>query len=86
MKELRRHNSRSGYVKEMMVEADLLFTLDIISEDISRHLKLPDTNYERTMDLTEHMESYRSWMELSGVFGPIMCRAFSLTLKGITRH
>ena len=37
-------------------------------------------------DPTEHLKTYRSWMELQGASGAAMCRAFSLTLIEAARR
>ena len=36
-------------------------------------LKLPDTSYDGTRDLADHLETYRSWMELNSVINSFKC-------------
>ncbi|KAL5559578.1 hypothetical protein UlMin_035789 [Ulmus minor] len=70
----------------MMMEVEPQFTRKIMPDELSRSLKLLDIKYEGTTDPTDHMKSYRSWMELNGASGAIMCQAFSPTLKVVARH
>jgi CRISPR/Cas system CMR-associated protein Cmr1 (group 7 of RAMP superfamily) len=36
-------------------------------------------------DLVDHLETYKARMDLQAVPDELMCRAFSITLKGLTR-
>ena len=56
-----------------MMEVEPQFTHEFMSKELSQPLKLPNIKYKGTIDPTEYMESYRSWMELNGVSGAIMC-------------
>ncbi|KAL5564860.1 hypothetical protein UlMin_028024 [Ulmus minor] len=49
-------------------------------------LKLPNLKYDGTGDPTEHLETYKSWMELNSATNAFQCRAFVITLTGIARH
>ncbi|KAL5553824.1 hypothetical protein UlMin_041225 [Ulmus minor] len=49
-------------------------------------LKLPDLKYDGTGDPAEHLETYKSWMELNSATNDFQCRAFVITLTGITRR
>ena len=51
-----------------------------------RLYKLPDAKYDGTGDLTEHFETYKSWMELNSVTNAFKCRAFVITLIGVARR
>ncbi|KAL5579755.1 hypothetical protein UlMin_012197 [Ulmus minor] len=49
-------------------------------------LKLPDLKYDGTGDPAEHLETYKSWMELNSATNAFQCRAFVITLTGIARR
>ena len=42
-------------------------------------------SYDRAKDPLNHLESFKTLMHLQGVADKIMCRAFSTTLRGLTR-
>ncbi|KAL5565783.1 hypothetical protein UlMin_028947 [Ulmus minor] len=49
-------------------------------------LKLPNLKYDGTGDPSEHLETYKSWMELNSATNAFQCRAFIITLTGIARR
>ncbi|KAL5557896.1 hypothetical protein UlMin_034107 [Ulmus minor] len=49
-------------------------------------LKLPDLKYDGTGDPAEHLETYKSWIELNSATNAFQCRAFVITLTGIARR
>ncbi|KAL5579241.1 hypothetical protein UlMin_011683 [Ulmus minor] len=49
-------------------------------------LKLPDLKYDGTGDPAEHLETYKSWMELNSASNAFQCRAFVITLTGMARR
>ncbi|KAL5573118.1 hypothetical protein UlMin_022715 [Ulmus minor] len=49
-------------------------------------LKLPDAKYDGTGDLADHLENYRSLMELNLATNAFKCRAFVITLTGVARR
>ncbi|KAL5537655.1 hypothetical protein UlMin_045801 [Ulmus minor] len=49
-------------------------------------LKLPDSKYDGTGDPADHLENYRSWMELNSATNAFKCRAFVITLTGVARR
>ena len=42
-------------------------------------------SYDGVKDPLDHLETFKTLMHLQGVVDEIMCRAFSMTLKGATR-
>ena len=67
----------------LLEEVELLFTKDILEALLPAKLKMPQIKlYEGERDPTEHLETFRSWMEFQEATGAVMCRAFSLTLMG----
>ncbi|XP_058084622.1 uncharacterized protein LOC131232418 [Magnolia sinica] len=57
-----------------------------MSAQIPLRFSMPQiTSYTGTTGPTEHLESYRAWMELQGTSTTTMCHAFSLTLAGAPR-
>ena len=59
----------------MLEETESPFSEDIIVAPIPPRLKLPDLKYDGIGDLAEHMETYKSWMELNSTMN-----AFSVEL------
>ena len=49
-------------------------------------LKLPDLKYDGMGDPVEHLETYKSWMELNSVTNTFQCQAFVITLTSIARR
>ncbi|XP_058080639.1 uncharacterized protein LOC131228790 [Magnolia sinica] len=67
----------------MLEEMKLSFTDDIMRSQLPPRFRMPQiTPYFRAGDPTEHLESFRAWMELRSASSSVMCRAFSLTLSG----
>lgn len=70
-----------------MEEIESHFTNDILDAPLPPKLKMPQIKlYGGEGDSTEHLKTYRSWMELQGAFGVAMCRAFSLTCTRAARR
>ena len=68
----------------LLEDVELLFIEDILEALLPAKLKMPQIKlYEGERDPTEHLETFRSWMELQEATGAVMCRAFSLTLMGV---
>ncbi|XP_058075755.1 uncharacterized protein LOC131224236 [Magnolia sinica] len=69
-----------------MEEDEPLFIDDIISSTHPPRFRMPPvTPYTGSGDPTEHLKSFRAWMELQSTFKPIMYCAFYLTLAGAMR-
>ena len=67
-------------------EVEPPFTEDILHAPLPPKFKMPQFNtYDGSGDPMEHLESYRSWMELHGVTSSIMCKGFAFTLPGPAR-
>ncbi|KAL5569919.1 hypothetical protein UlMin_026494 [Ulmus minor] len=67
-------------------ESESPFTEEIRMAIMPDRLKLPDTKYDGTGDPTDHLETYRSWMELNSATNAFKCRAFVITLTGVARR
>ncbi|KAL5542882.1 hypothetical protein UlMin_010592 [Ulmus minor] len=59
---------------------------DIRAAPMPPRLKLPDLKYDGTGDPAEHLETYKSWMELNSTTNAFQCQAFVITLTGIARR
>ena len=67
-------------------EVEPPFTEDILRAPLPPKFKMPQFNtYDGSGNPMEHLESYRSWMELHGATSSIMCKGFALTLFGSAR-
>ena len=49
----------------MLEEIESPFSEDIRAAPMPPHLKLSDLKYDGTRDIEEHLETYKSWMELN---------------------
>ncbi|GFZ20875.1 hypothetical protein Acr_29g0000370 [Actinidia rufa] len=63
------------------------FTGRILRARVSSKFKLPTqlSIYEGKIDPMDHLDSYKSLMLLQGCSDEVMCKAFSITLKGTAR-
>ena len=67
----------------LLEEVEPLFTKDILEAPSPATFKMPQIKlYGGEGDPTEHLVTFRSWMELQGATIATMCRAFSLMLIG----
>lgn len=65
---------------------DSPFTAQVTSFPLLAKFWMPHVEaYDRSKDPLDHLESFKTFMHLQGVFEEIMCRAFPTTLKGPTR-
>ncbi|KAL5560031.1 hypothetical protein UlMin_036242 [Ulmus minor] len=82
----RNNDPRNVAVKNLLEETESPFSEDIRAAPMPPRLKLPDLKYDRTGDPAEHLETYKSWMELNSATNAFQCRAFVITLTGIARR
>ncbi|KAL5576345.1 hypothetical protein UlMin_018044 [Ulmus minor] len=68
------------------IETESPFTEEIRMAIMPDRLKLPDSKYDGTGDPADHLENYRSWMELNSATNAFKCRAFVITLTGVARR
>ena len=72
-------------VTDLLEESESPFTEEIRMAVMLNKLKLPDTKYNGTGDLADHLETYQSWMELNSATNAFKCIAFVITLTGAGR-
>ncbi|KAL5564759.1 hypothetical protein UlMin_027923 [Ulmus minor] len=82
----RNNDPRNVAVRNLLEEAESPFSEDIRAAPMPPRLKLPDLKYDGTGDPSEHLETYKSWMELNSATNAFQCRAFVITLTGIARR
>lgn len=85
IKELRHHNALRNGVANLLEETESPFTDEIRIAMMPERLKLPNSKYDGTGDPVDHLETYRSWMELNSITNAFKCRAFVITLTGVAR-
>ncbi|KAL5540592.1 hypothetical protein UlMin_043541 [Ulmus minor] len=71
---------------DLLEETESPFTEEIRMAIMPDRLKLPDSKYDGTGDPADHLENYRSWMELNSATNAFKCRAFVITLTGVARR
>ncbi|GFZ17391.1 hypothetical protein Acr_26g0006610 [Actinidia rufa] len=74
-------------VDTLVRQTDPPFTERVLGARISSKFKLPTQLgiYEGKTDPMDHLDSYKSLMPLQGCSDEVMCKAFSVTLKGPAR-
>lgn len=82
----RNNDPRNVAVQSLLEETESPFSEDIRAAPMPPRLKLPDVKYDGTEDPSEHLETYRSWMELNSATNAFQCRVFVITLTGIARR
>ena len=82
----RNNDPRNVAVQSLLEETESPFSEDIRAAPMPPHLKLPDIKYDGTGDPSEHLETYRSWMELNSATNAFQCRAFVITLTSIVHR
>ena len=76
-----------GSQDDIMAESEPIFTQEIMRVTYPSGFRLPSIEpYDGQKDPMEHVELYRSFMEVQGVSSTILCRAFPLTLFGAARR
>ncbi|XP_058075684.1 uncharacterized protein LOC131224158 [Magnolia sinica] len=66
-----------------MEETEPPFTSDIMNEVMPQRFRIPPViQYSGSGDPSEHVEAYRSWMQIQTATDAMMCRWFSITLTG----
>ncbi|XP_058079752.1 uncharacterized protein LOC131227948 [Magnolia sinica] len=70
-------------VQAMMEETKPPFTSDIINKVMPQRFRIPPViQYSGSGDPSEHVEAYRSWMQIQMATDAMMCQGFSITLTG----
>ena len=73
-------------LEDLLEQAEPPFTDDIMEVDLPAKFKMPTMpTYDGSKDPVEHVDTFRTWMELQGVRDAIKCRAFPFTLGGPAR-
>ncbi|XP_022150035.1 uncharacterized protein LOC111018307 [Momordica charantia] len=59
---------------------------EIMKVKVPPKFKLPTVKqFDGTVDLVDHLDAYREWMDIYGVSEAVKCRVFSTTLSGSAR-
>ena len=73
-------------LEDLLEQTEPPFTDDIMEVELPTKFKMPTmATYDGSKDPVEHVDTFRTWMELQGVQDAIKCRAFPLTLGGSAR-
>ncbi|XP_058106553.1 uncharacterized protein LOC131249814 [Magnolia sinica] len=69
-----------------MEETEPTFTSTIMNEVKPQRFRIPPViQYSGSDDPSEHVEAYRSWMQIQTASDAMMCKRFSITLTGFVR-
>ena len=59
------------------------FTVEVLHFPLPMKFRMPHIKaFDETKDPIDHLNTYKTQMELHGYQNPVRCRAFSITLKG----
>ena len=73
----------SSDLDDLVHRTDSPFTVPVTSFPLPPKFRMPLVeSYDGSMDLLDHLESFKTLMHLQGVADKIMCRAFPTILKG----
>ncbi|XP_058101294.1 uncharacterized protein LOC131245694 [Magnolia sinica] len=74
-------------IQAMMEKTEHPFTSEIMDEVMPQSFQIsPIIQYSGSGDPSEHVEAYRSWMQIQMATDAMMCRGFSITLTGSARN
>ena len=74
-------------VDYLVRRTDTPFVADVVNYPLPSKFKMPTVEiFDGTKDPLDHLDTYKSLMQLHNVFDEIMCRAFFTTLKGSARQ
>ncbi|KAL5552836.1 hypothetical protein UlMin_040237 [Ulmus minor] len=77
IEELRRREAPRNTDTDLLEETESPFTEEIRMAIMPDRLNLPDSKYDGTGDPADHLENYRSWMELNSATNAFKYRAFN---------
>ena len=61
------------------------FTAKVLHFPLPAKFRMPQIKTSNEMkDTVDHLNTYKNQMELHGYQDPVRCRAFAITLKGLT--
>ena len=73
-------------MKELLEETESPFCEEIKMVIMPNRLKLLDAKSDGTSDQAEHLETYKSWIELNSTTNAFKCHTFMITLTGVARR
>ena len=76
----------SSDLDDLVNRTDSPFTATVNFLPLPHKFRMPHIDsYDGVKDPLDHLETFNTLMHLQGVVDEIICRAFSMTLKGATR-
>ena len=76
----------SSDLDDLVNRTDSPFTIPVNSCPLPQKFRMPQIeSYDGVKDPLDHLETFKTLMQLQGVLDEIMCRAFPTTLKGAAR-
>ena len=76
----------SNDLDDLVNRTDSPFTIPVNSCPLPQKFRMPQIeSYDGVKDPLDHLETFKTLMQLQGVLDEIMCRAFPTTLKGVAR-
>lgn len=76
----------SATVEDLTQKTELPFSGRVMNCPLPHKFRAAQMEvFKGTKNLLDHLETYKTFMQLQALSNEIMCRAFPLTLKGSTR-
>ena len=76
----------STNLDKLVLRMDSPFTAQVTSFPLPAKFRMLQVKaYDRSQDLLDHLESFKTLMHLQGILDKIMCKAFPTTLKELAR-
>ena len=86
IEEMKDSMRRTNHVDDLVYRIDSPFNAPITSDPLPFKFKMCTLDsYDGTRDPFDHIPTVKLTMHLQGVLEEIMCRAFPIRLKGLTR-
>ena len=69
----------------LVQQTESSFTAEVLHFSLPAKFRMPQIEaFDGTKDPVDHLNTYKNQMELHGYQDPVRCRAFAITLKGLT--
>ena len=69
----------------LVQQIESLFTAEVLHFPLPTKFRMPPIEaFDGAKDHVDHLNTYKNQMELHGYQDPVPCRAFAITLKGLT--
>ena len=73
------------FIDTLVQQTESSFTAEVLHFPLPVKFRMPQIEaFDGAKDPVDHLNTYKNQMELHGYHNPVRCRAFAITLKGLT--